>query len=127
MRPLLIGPATREQAERIVAYAQAHPYVPGPGVPPPGDDPNHVGVFDSYRCAFSFTHADNGVFRHLSISVPSGKLPNPFAAYALAEIFGFTGWDGGSVDVPDSWMVGMSEEPVPCVIIAQPVVRETVH
>lgn len=127
LRPLIIDATARERAARIVAHAEAHHYIPGPGVPPPGDDPNFAGMFDTFRVVFSITHSNVKLFRHISISVPGGKLPNPVAAYTLAELFGFTGWDGKTITAPDGWMIGLEEVPNKCVIIAQQHQSATVH
>jgi hypothetical protein len=73
-----------------------------------------------YINLFSFTHVDGVVYRHLSVSVPGGLYPNPIAALMLADLFGFTGWDGSGV-FPESWTCRRVEEPVPCIAILEPV------
>jgi hypothetical protein len=121
LRPLVIDDAARAQASAIVSFAEWHPFMPGRNATPPGDVPEHVGTFgDGYRAVFSFTHVDGVVYRHLSVSVPGGLYPNPIAALMLADLFGFTGWDGSGV-FPESWTCRRVEEPVPCIAILEPV------
>jgi hypothetical protein len=111
LRPLVIGPAEKEAATKVVAYAAAHPYIPGPSAKPPGDDPGHVLHLGTYRAVLSFTHAGDGhVYRNLSISVPGTLWVNPAAAFMIADLLGFTGWDGRTIDrTPEQWIVGLNE------------------
>lgn len=127
-RLLIIDDHARKQAAEVVAYAETHPYHAGPGVPPPGDNPHHVVHLNTYRCAFSITHSDGHQWRHLSIGVPSDTLlPNPLSVFCIAELFGFTGWDGKTFDrAPDSWAVGI-EVVYNAIVVAQPLVPATVH
>jgi hypothetical protein len=109
---------------KVVEYASnpQHYYVLGTDGEPlqqaPGNNPHHVAQLDSFRCVFSITKASGKTWRHLSISVPSKKYPNPFAAYTIAGMFGFTGWDGKSMDFPDGW-VGRISEDEHCIVLAQ--------
>ncbi|HEY4355927.1 MAG TPA: hypothetical protein VGN16_09285 [Acidobacteriaceae bacterium] len=124
LRPLILGPTEEARAAEIIAHADQHHYIPGAGAPPPGDDPAFViELMGGYKAVFSFTEADNGLYRHLSVSVPGTSLPNPIAVYAIAEMFGFTGWDGKSQDIPKNWAVGMEEHGVRAIIVAQRVER----
>lgn len=124
MRPLILGAAEEARAAEIIAHADQHHYIPGPGVPPPGDDDAFVANLNGgYKAVFSFTEADNGLYRHLSVSVPGAKLPNPIAVYAIAEMFGFTGWDGTSMNIPENWSVGMEQHGIRAIIVAQRVER----
>lgn len=84
----------------------------------PGNNPSHVAQLDSFRCVFSITKADGTTWRHLSISVPSKDYPNPFAAYTIAQMFGFTGWDGKSSAFPEGWLGKVNKEEH-CVVLAQ--------
>src|SRR5262245_22969914 len=106
MRALLIDDKARAEVGRVVAYAMDHPYRPGAGSPVPGDDPGHVVYLLTYRCVFTFTHIAGRVIRHLTISVPAKeKYPNPIAAFHIAEMFGFTGYDEKKPDTPGpDWM-----------------------
>lgn len=94
LRVLLISEAEKEAAHRLFAFA-ARPenvYRPGPGVPVPGDNPNYVIRFNTYRCVFTFTDMGRAVFKHLSISVPAkDKLPHPAAVEEIAHLFGIKG------------------------------------
>jgi hypothetical protein len=85
---------------------------------PPGDNPAHVAQLDTFRCVFSITKADGTTWRHLSISVPSTGYPNPFAAFTIAQMFGFTGWDGKNSEFPDGWLGKVNKEEH-CIVLAQ--------
>lgn len=89
LRPLVLGPAQREAAARILAYAEAHPYYPGDSVVP-GDIPQHVLRWEAgYKAVFSFTVLRGVRYRHLSVSVEGRHLPNPHAVQAISQLFGF--------------------------------------
>jgi hypothetical protein len=133
MRALLIDDNAKAAVKKVVDYAAAHPYyLPAAGIVP-GDDPRYVAHLDTYRfvrggcvvqnvqrlcCVFTFTHVKREVWRHLTISVPSQNYPNPFAAYTVAELFGFTGWDGKSYDPPNGWQVAVNKDEH-CIVLAQ--------
>lgn len=128
MRPLIIGDAAKAKVQRVLDFAlqPENWYQPSRGndqaVTPPGDDKRHVVTLDTYRCAFSIiVDAKEMPWRHLSISVPSEKYPNPFAAYTIAELFGLSGWDGKSVEPPNGWALSVNAEEH-CVVLAQPYV-----
>jgi hypothetical protein len=110
MRPLIIDAAARAQAARMIRNARRRPYHIGD--PVPGYDPAFVGYFDSYRVVFTFTEAKGITYRHLSISVPSDKYPNPAAAFMIAaDLFDFVGWDGATLDRPPAgWIGGVNEK-----------------
>ncbi len=120
MRALIIDDEAKATAARILAYADTHHYHPGrPGQMTPGDDPNFVAHFDTYLAVFSYTHADGIVYRHLSVSVPGSKYPNPFAAFTIAEMFGFTGWNQRTVEPPpEGWQIDVSQREH-CIVLAQ--------
>ncbi len=110
MRPLVIDDAARALAASVRAYADAHPYRPGPGVKPPGDNPEHVALINTFRVVYSLTEAGGQRFRHLSVSVPGTKWPNPAVIWTIAELFGFTGWDQQAIDKPpDGWMMELDK------------------
>ena len=116
-RPLIIDDAARAKAASVLAYAEAHPYHSGD--PIPGDDPNLVAEFDTYRAVFTFTHSGGAIYRHLSLSVPGTKYANPAAAFAIASLFGFTGWDEHTIDlIPEGWLMDVNEAEH-CVVLAQ--------
>lgn len=118
MRTLTINDEAREKCNRVIEYAKAHPFhLPNDGTVP-GDNPDHVAQLDTFRCVFTFTHDKGQVFRHLSISVPGGKFPHQFAAWTIATMFGFTGWDGKSSNVPSGWLCGLNEHDR-CIVVAQ--------
>lgn len=108
LRPLVIDDEARNKVMRVLAYAKEHPYHAGD--PIPGNNPNFVVHLDTYRCVFTYTESsEKEMYRHLSLSVPT-LYPNPIAAFTIAELFGFTGWDGHTIDrAPDSWMVKLDE------------------
>lgn len=128
MRALVIDDTAKAKVAKVLTYAEEprHHYFVGAGAKtwqiPPGDNPQHVAHLDSFRCVFSITKADGETWRHLSISVPSEKYPNPFAAYTIAEMFGFTGWDGKSIDFPAGWIGKVSEEEH-CIVLGQAFAR----
>jgi hypothetical protein len=124
-RPLLIDDDARERAARIVRHAEEHHYIPGEGVTPPGLDDNFCGMFNTFRVVFSITRMGPIAARHLSVSVPGEHYPNPYAVFTLAELFGFTGWDGRSERPPKTWAIGM-EEAFRAVIVVQ-YIPEMVH
>jgi hypothetical protein len=121
MRPLIINDAARAKAARVLAYADSHHYHPGrPGQTTPGDNPNFVANFDTYRAVFTYTHGDGLIYRHLSVSVPSKKFPNPAAAFMIATLFGFTGWDERTIDrPPEGWQIDVSDKEH-CIVLGQP-------
>lgn len=122
MRPLVVDAAAKATAARVLAYAEAHPY--RPGGPVPGDDPNFVARFGTYRAVFTFTHSNGFVYRHLSVSVPSAKYPNPAAAFMIASLFGFTGWDERTIDrAPPGWIMDVNKAEH-CIVLAQECGRE---
>ncbi len=91
---------------------------------PPGDDPRHVcKLVDGFRCVFSMTVADETLWRHFSISVTGDKYPNAIAAFTVAELFGFTGWDGKSEKPGPDWAVKVSEEEH-CIVIAEREIKQ---
>jgi hypothetical protein len=115
-RLLIIDDVARAEVRRVLAHAEANHYYPGDATP--GDDPRFVAKLGTYRAVFSFTHADGVIYRHLSISVPSEKYPNPIAAFTIAELFGFTGHIENSDDVPEGWLLNVNKAEH-CIVIAQ--------
>src|SRR5215831_17200761 len=111
MRALIIDDVAKAKVARVLAYAERHHYRPGPGIPPPGDDGRFVALLNAFRCVFTFTHAGDMIWRHLSISVPGKNYPNPAAALMIAELFGFTGWDGKTIDrFPKDWIIDVNKD-----------------
>jgi len=70
---------------------------------------------------FTHTRVGHKVYRHLTVSVPSEKFPNPIAAYSIAEMFGFVGWDGTSYGMPDGWQ-GATNQEEHCIVLAQEII-----
>src|ERR1700722_2197173 len=126
MRALVIDAGTHTEVRRVLDFAEKpeNYYVIGPGgfsfQRPPGDDPRHVARIPvGFRAVFSITHSPDGIlYRHLSISVTGNKLPNPFAAYTIAELFGFRGRDGRSAVPPAAWGLSVNKEEH-CIVLAQ--------
>jgi hypothetical protein len=59
------------------------------------------------------------VWRHLSISVPGKNYPNPFAAFTIAALFGFTGWDEKTIEPPpEGWEIHVQLHEH-CIVMAQ--------
>jgi hypothetical protein len=114
MRALIIDEEARAKVAAVEAFADCNWYRPGMSETVPGDDPRHTITLGTYRCVFSYTLMPNGgLFRHLSVSVPSEKFP-----HQIADLFGFTGWDGHSSEPPASWMLGVNQEDH-CIVLAQ--------
>lgn len=127
MRALILDDAAKLKAEMIMRHALLHPYTPGPKAKTPGDDPNFVGEFDTYRVVFTFTWNAKKLFRHMSVSVPAeGMLPNPYAVFSLAELFGFEGWDGKSLQPGGNWQIGVHDNEH-CIVIVAPVRPEVLN
>lgn len=125
MRVLVIDDRAIAAVKRVMDHATkpGNVYVVGPGGSsvqhPPGEDWRHMARLSTYRCVFSLTRADGKMWRHLSISVPGEKYPHVFAAFTIAELFGFTGWSGTSYDeLPADW-IGRVDERDHCVVLAQ--------
>lgn len=117
IRPLVIDDNARAKVASVVSYAMDHPY--REGNPVPGDNPNYVAKLDTYRAVFTFTHHRGGVFRHLTISVPSSKYANPAAVFTIASLFGFTGWDEKTIDKsPEGWRIDINKKDH-CVTVVQ--------
>lgn len=123
LRPLVIDDAARAEAARVLAHAEKNHYHPKPGNDVPGDDPAFTARFGTYRAVFTFTHADGLIYRHLSVSVPGKKFPNPVAVFNIAEMFGFAGYDPNkhyAAKLPDGWLMDVNDNEH-CVIVAQPI------
>jgi hypothetical protein len=119
LRKLVIDGTTRARVAEVEEFAFANWYRPGQSESAPGDDPRHVVKLDTYRCVFSYTAGpQGGLYRHLSVSVPSKHLPHPFAVFTIAELFGFTGWNGKTQTPPEDWAFGIHKKDH-CVILAQ--------
>jgi hypothetical protein len=125
MRALIIDDHARAEIKRVIKYAKAHHYRKGD--PVPGENENFVTKLGTYRCVFTFTVGEDdktgpALFRHLSISIPvEGQYPHPAAAFTIATLFGFTGWDGKTTDeIPHNWAGGADEEEG-CVVLIQPI------
>jgi hypothetical protein len=112
IRALVIDDAAKAKAARVLAHAEGHHYFPERTMLLPGDDERFVARFNDYRAVFSYTHSDGAVWRHLSISVPArGKYPHMGAAFVIANLFGFTGWDRRTVDaLPEGWLANVNED-----------------
>lgn len=120
---LTIDDGARAKVARVLAHAETHPYRPPYGTPP-GDDDRFVARLNDFRAVFSFTYSGGVIWRHLSISVPGTKYPNPFAVYTIADMFGFTGWDQRTIEPPPAgWAMDMNAQER-CIIIAQAVKSE---
>jgi len=120
LRALVVDDLAKQKVKRVRQFAERkNNWYHGAGKVP-GDDPRYVCHLDTYRCVFTYTvHPSGLIFRHLSISVPGAKYPNVFAACTIAELFGFTGWDGKSYEkLPPDWMGHVSDEEH-CVVLVQ--------
>jgi hypothetical protein len=119
MRLLYINRITKVKIAHVKSYAEENPYYPGATEDVPGDNKNYVVYLNTFRCVFTHTHSKGKVYRHLTISVPSAKYPNPAAAFIIAQEFGFTGWDGKTIDkVPRNWAVDVNKKEH-CIVLVQ--------
>ncbi len=118
LRPLVLDDAAKAEVARVKAHAEANHYRPGGSTP--GDDPRFVAKLGTYRAVFTYTHdSSDDVYRHLSVSVPSHKYPNPAAVYAIADLFGFTGYDSDKPERPGPWMMDVNRSEH-CVVVVEP-------
>lgn len=127
MSYLLLTGDGKARAHEVALYAAqpAHWYRPKDSTFVPGDVEPYLAQIDSYRCVFSYTHADGWLFRHLSISVAGAKhgyVPQPIVAFTIASWFGFTGGKierdvtlGPGLD----WAFETCVEPIPHVVLQQ--------
>lgn len=126
MNLLLLDEAAKQRAHDVALFA-ARPerwYRLGVSTWTPGDLPDYIAQFQSFRCVFTYTVDPAGaLWRHLSISVArAGKLPHPVAAWTIASWFGFTGAEAVENVVaqpgPD-WFFHTGSGPIPNVVLAQ--------
>lgn len=116
VRALVLGDTERQAAHDLALFA-ARPenhYVPNQSAFVPGDDPRfrlRLGLREDFRCVFSFTRTPSGLYRHLSISVPSADYPHPIAVTEIARLFGFKGELG-------DWQVNLNKDEH-CIVVAQ--------
>ena len=130
LRPLVIGPDEKQRIAHLVDFAsdRAHWYHIDKSGWTPGDMPEYVLDLWTYRCVFTWSVSPQGiVLRHLSVSVPAaGKFPRPFALFTIADLFGFTGWDGLKEELPQGWMAHIDQDaPIPNAVLAQPMPEVT--
>jgi hypothetical protein len=127
MRMLVMDDMAKAKVKHVLDHAldPAHYYRPHKDARVPGDDPRFVAHLDvGYRCVFTITEEPSGkIFRHLSISVDGKDMPNPLAAYSIADMFGFTGWDGKSELPPRGWMLNVDKADH-CIVLGQDYVSE---
>ena len=150
LRPLILDDKAKAAVQCLRDFAEkpANWYLIGPGGRSsftPGDLPQYRVFLGSYRCVFTWTRQHDGrLFRHLSISVPSERYPNPIVAFEIAKLFGFTGRESPLVEAPDGvlsvqhvdtrsavekaaaagWLLNISKEDR-CIVIAQEIPRES--
>jgi hypothetical protein len=123
MNLLYLDEISRIKISRVREYAEEnHYYALVDDVP--GNNENYVCFLGRNRCVFTFTHLNGRVCRHLTISVPSDKYPNPAAAFMIATEFGFTGWDSKSIDkLPKGW-AGNVNKNEHCLVLIQDITGE---
>jgi len=128
MRVLSISDENKAEVARVLEFAskKENHYKPfavkDAALSVPGDDLRYVAQLDSFRCVFTITEDSDGkTWKHLSISIPSEKYPHPLAAFTIATLFGFKGWDGHTEDeVPVGWVANANEHEH-CVTLGQAV------
>lgn len=128
MSALILCEHHKRRAQEMATFAARAEnwYCPEDPAYVPGDRDDHVAIFDSYRCVFSYTLRQGVLFRHLSISLVDGapdKLPGHVAVFTIASWFGFTGGTEGPKGVitnPGSdWQFRVFEEPMLHVALGQ--------
>lgn len=130
MRALLIGGETKAEVRRVLDFAEKpeNYYIVGADgftfQRPPGDDPRHVAHLPvGFRAVFSITKAtaEGGkLYRHLSVSIQGPKWPNPAAAFMIASLFGFPGYDERNASKPGpDWILDKSDREH-CIVIVSP-------
>lgn len=91
----------------------------------PGDRPEYVlSLPTGQRIVYTVTHAPEHAprpFRHLTISVGSGRLPHPIFVWTIADLLGFTEaiMEGDTPVGPGNWIVGVDDKEG-CVIVQEP-------
>jgi len=97
IRPLIIDQEAKKNITRVIKYDFDHKMnteimnklIIGEIVAP-GFSPNYsCEIFNGYRIVFSVEEHPMGWCRHISISVPGGKLPNIEAARLIIKEFDF--------------------------------------
>ena len=117
LRHLVIDDTARAKIAAVIAHAEKNHYEHG--APLACYDPRYVAELNTYRAVFTFTKTDGKLFRHLSVSVPGDKYPNPVAVFTIAHEFGFTGYDHNQADRPgEGWMIDL-DHPAGAVVILQ--------
>lgn len=99
MRALVLSDGIREEIGRVIAHARENPVslarmeaVMEGKAPPVGEDPAFACAIPvDYRAVFSIEEHPGGWMRHLSVSIPGGRLPHPSAVEMILEAFGFSG------------------------------------
>ncbi len=130
MRILELSPAAKRKAAKVVAHAKLrrhwyNPHSAGWLGRIPGNDKSHQCKLNTFRCVFSYTinTSFTEVMRHLSISVPSEKFPNPVAVKEIAKMFGFTGaGETTDADYPSDWVVHIQKDHQvddDCIVVGQ--------
>lgn len=134
MRPLLIDNSTELAAKNLVRFASEKEnwYWMGCGWVP-GDRPEYVLHFLSYRVVFTITVDREGkAFRHMSVSIPrKDRYPNEMAVWTICTMLGFTGaktiGEGENLTLSpgEDWQGGRKfEGDQNCVVVIQPVVPD---
>jgi len=125
LRPFLIDDKFKADCERLRVFAEnpKNWYVLDETKMVPGDNPQYVLHFDSYRAVFTITHAPKlkpEPFRHLTVSIPGENYPHPLVVLTLAHYLGFTGatLDNDVVSQPGPWGIGADDDEG-CAIVQQ--------
>ena len=93
MRPFIITPQKKQAIRELVSFAaKKENWFSETATWSPGDRPSYVIELDTFRVVFTYSKIGFMVYRHISISVPGkGNYPNPYVAYTISHLFGFTG------------------------------------
>lgn len=130
-RPLIITPGRKEAIQKFLemAHREENWFYPGVSDWTPGDRPEYIFQFDSYRVCYTCSIIEDKPHRQISVSIPTDELPAPAAVFTIANLFGFTGGKGMGEDVitehGEDWVIvtqplGEGRE---CVMVVQKIER----
>lgn len=100
LRPLIIDDEAKEKIKKLIAYAEQHPYtmddlldIYNKQKEPPGDNKEFTIYLQvGFRVVFSIEEQNQGLFKHLSVSVDHKEkdtFPSIQAVRVIAKLMGF--------------------------------------
>lgn len=117
---LILTDDDKRRARDLAAFA-ARPerwFCPGSATPPGSAEGRYVWL-QGYRCVFTWSIYQVGVYRHLSVT--GDRLPPRPHVFVLAAALGFTGWKAADdgVEPGADWLSDDVRVPVPFVAVWQ--------